>query len=100
MVSQKKPSPLIAYGPARRRCPVCGETAYSAAGIHPQCAQVRSEATRLARVTKREGVAPPRKTADGHPAQRWARTCPSCGVQLHVRKRQCDCGQLFGPVAT
>jgi hypothetical protein len=33
-------------GSARARCPVCHETVYSRAGIHPQCAVRQSELSR------------------------------------------------------
>ena len=39
---QPQPEPLRPLaGPAR--CPVCGHVAYSAAGIHPQCALKRAD---------------------------------------------------------
>ena len=31
------------FGPVRPTCPVCGETAYSHGGIHPQCAVTRAD---------------------------------------------------------
>ena len=39
-------------GPARAVCPVCGTTAYSRGGIHPQCAVTRAD-----RLTPRAKVA-------------------------------------------
>ena len=43
-VSNKKAAPLFA-DPPRKKCPVCGQTTYSAAGVHPQCCSTRSDAT-------------------------------------------------------
>jgi hypothetical protein len=37
-------TPLL--DPRRRRCPVCQHTVYSAAGIHPQCAERQADPVR------------------------------------------------------
>ncbi len=31
------------FGPVRAVCPVCGKTAYSQGGIHPQCSVKRAD---------------------------------------------------------
>jgi len=36
----------ISSGPQRSRCPVCHQTVYSRAGIHPQCAMKQAEPPR------------------------------------------------------
>jgi hypothetical protein len=35
------------FDPERKRCPVCHQSVYSLAGIHPQCAIKRAEALEL-----------------------------------------------------
>jgi hypothetical protein len=35
----KKPAPLLASAIGGALCPHCGKRSYSAAGVHPQCAQ-------------------------------------------------------------
>jgi hypothetical protein len=40
----------------RARCPVCNETVYSRAGIHPQCAAIESDPRRLR--GKQKGAVP------------------------------------------
>jgi hypothetical protein len=37
-------TPLL--DPGRRRCPVCQHAVYSAAGIHPQCAERQADPVR------------------------------------------------------
>ena len=73
---------------ARVRCPVCHESVYSRAGIHPQCAVVRAD-----RVPPRPKVTPPKVK---HAVQ-WTKSCPQCKRQLHVRRVMCDCGYTFQP---
>ena len=48
----------VPVGPQRKRCPVCHETVYSRAGIHPQCAVKQAEPPH-ARPKEKEEVAPP-----------------------------------------
>lgn len=42
-MNYRKPVPL-AGAPLRAICPVCGKTAYSSGGIHPQCGVTRADA--------------------------------------------------------
>lgn len=42
-VNVKKPPQPTRPGIGPARCPVCGHVAYSAAGIHPQCALKRAD---------------------------------------------------------
>jgi hypothetical protein len=42
-MNYRKPIPL-AGAPLRAICPVCGKTAYSSGGIHPQCGVTRADA--------------------------------------------------------
>lgn len=48
-MSEKKP---ISIGIDRnvKLCPVCGKKSYSRGGVHPQCAMVRADAPRKARL--------------------------------------------------
>ena len=48
-MTTSKPEPLFAQV-QRPRCPVCGESVYSRAGIHPQCAQERADAQQKERL--------------------------------------------------
>lgn len=94
-MSEKKPDPLI---PARtnHRCPVCGETSYSRAGIHPQCSvrqadekrKLSLKRDRLADKTEKPGKASGELAA-------WQKTCPKCKSPQHVRKLVCGCGHRF-----
>lgn len=43
-------APLL--DPSRRRCPVCQHAVYSAAGIHPQCAERQADPVRPKREAK------------------------------------------------
>lgn len=42
-MNYRKPTPLAADS-QRAVCPVCGKTAYSRGGIHPQCGVIRADA--------------------------------------------------------
>jgi hypothetical protein len=77
--------------PVRALCPVCGKTAYSQGGIHPQCAVLRAD--RLAPRPKERPVKIKR-------APQWSKACPRCNRQLHVRRVMCDCGHTFQPKPT
>jgi predicted nucleic-acid-binding Zn-ribbon protein len=94
MSSQKKPIPRIVETPTAI-CPVCGERSYSHGGIHPQCAVRRSDAPRQERLRAE-------KKSKAQPAQRrlWAKKCPKCGAELHVRKKLCACGHDFTAAVT
>ena len=76
-------------------CPVCGETSYSSAGIHPQCAVRRLDDERMKRMRLRvargqqEQFEPP---CDMSP---WKRVCPVCNELQRVRKPACNCGHVF-----
>ena len=88
-MSERKPVPIFSW-PARPRCPVCGYTSYSLAGIHPQCASVASDKVRIARtVTKtvEKPIEPKLK--------RYEKNCPSCRCIVHVRLIKCGCGHTL-----
>ena len=92
LMQHKKPVPLVTGSP-RPICPVCGQTSYSRAGIHPQCAVKQADNKRLERIRERS-------TADSNeqPApigEAWQKICPKCKVLLHVRRKECDCGYDF-----
>jgi hypothetical protein len=59
-----KPPPLLATELPRRICPVCGNVAYSIAGMHPQCAMEQADLFRVGRLRTR------RKAAAKSPASR------------------------------
>jgi len=73
-------------GPARAVCPVCRTTAYSAGGIHPQCAAVQAD--RLAPRMKPEAPKP-------KALAKWTKRCPKCKRELPARRVVCDCGHSF-----
>jgi ribosomal protein S27AE len=89
----RKPLPL--YGiPLRKRCPVCGEVTYSAAGIHSQCAMKQADAKRMQQL-KPPSKSPEKKTVKGADVKPWQKICPKCQAIMHVRKKLCDCGYAF-----
>ena len=93
-----KTAPLHA-AVARQTCPVCRHPSYSAAGVHPQCAQLRAESRRLRRASALvagEGGASAKTKRKA--SSSWYRPCFRCGRVLHVRRLSCDCGQSFGRV--
>ena len=82
-------------GPIRATCPVCGETAYSHGGIHPQCAVNRADkADQVAFKARNPAVVIPAKP---QAKKQWAKRCPSCQQEVHVRLASCDCGHSFYP---
>jgi hypothetical protein len=85
LMSHSKPKVVGAVRPV---CPVCGTTAYSSGGIHPQCAVVRADQ-----------VAPrPKETAvKTKPLTQWRKRCPRCKRDLPARRMMCDCGHSFQP---
>src|SRR3990172_6940198 len=91
-MSPKKPIPLNP-SPSRKHCPVCGEVAYSHAGVHPQCAVHQADTRRMKR-TKRPEKA--RKTAASKlDVKAWHKLCPACAAQVHIRRTTCDCAHAF-----
>ncbi|MFQ5732222.1 MAG: hypothetical protein ACE5KM_09740 [Planctomycetaceae bacterium] len=90
----KKPEPLFTEQ-QRAVCPVCGQAAYSRAGIHPQCAQVQADEKRVARLKKTKAKTRPDSGPASPVLKAWHKKCPKCGKQLHVRKSTCGCGYSF-----
>ncbi|SFI49650.1 hypothetical protein [Planctomicrobium piriforme] len=90
-----KPLPLFP-GPARARCPHCGQTSYSAGGIHPQCS-VRAADQDWTKQMKlrREAV----EVFAPHVIKPFQRLCPKCQSIQHARTRKCTCGHVF-PIKT
>jgi hypothetical protein len=91
-MSEAKPTPIL---PARGRktCPVCDQASYSREGIHPQCAIQQSDAPRQKKLAaaKKQAAAKKKK-----PRQKsWNKKCPKCHVEVHVRRKECDCGHAF-----
>lgn len=90
-MSTRKPEPLI-FRQARAQCPVCGETSYSAGGIHPQCSVQHADAQRMKNIK-------PEKKKDADPknnaAKPWQQACPKCKRVNHVRKKVCQCGHTL-----
>jgi len=88
---QKKPEPLFQDPPAQKFCPVCGEVSYSKAGIHPQCAVTQADSLR-----RKRQKAPPKTVKKSAPVMKpWHRLCPRCRGQVHIRRKNCDCGHVF-----
>jgi hypothetical protein len=92
----KKPDPLlIREGKALRICDVCGEVSYSAAGMHPQCAQQQADERRIATIKAEKQAAAQNPAAVPAVSKPWSKPCPKCQRSMHIRKRQCDCGFIF-----
>ena len=81
---------LIAPPRERPMCPVCGKIAYSAAGIHPQCAVTHHDA-KLRRLR-------PDKKAEAAKRSPFSKRCPRCRREVPARRMVCDCGQSFSTV--
>ena len=75
-------------------CPVCGQSSYSVAGIHPQCATVLADAPRSERLRAAKKSNAEKKVKPS-PSRSWLKKCPNCGADVHVRKKLCDCGALL-----
>lgn len=94
-MNHKKPKPplLESNGTARRYCPVCGTRSYSRTGIHPQCAQVEADRSRVERLkaAKAAGTDKPVITELGT----WQKRCARCRTVVHIRKQVCECGFAF-----
>ena len=83
------------FGPVRPTCPVCGETAYSHGGIHPQCAVTRADQANQVVLKARNAALAihPKPQAN----KQWTKRCPGCRNEVHVRLSTCDCGHSFQP---
>lgn len=76
----------------QKLCPVCGEPSYSAAGIHPQCATVQADEPRKERLKAEKKAEAEKKSHQFSQKPSWSKKCPSCGADIHVKKRFCICG--------
>jgi endogenous inhibitor of DNA gyrase (YacG/DUF329 family) len=93
-VSILKPIPVIPEA-TKRLCPICGKASYSRDGIHPQCSLNQADAARNAMLREKRKLEPKREK----PKQpSFSKTCPKCGVHVHVRLQGCACGQVFAGV--
>lgn len=91
-MNQSKPEPLF-VATTRPKCPVCGQSVYSPAGIHPQCAQTQADQVRLVRLKAKQAKAQP--PAADEVLSAWHKRCPKCREKCHVRKATCNCGYKF-----
>jgi endogenous inhibitor of DNA gyrase (YacG/DUF329 family) len=80
---------------ARANCPVCGKTAYSHGGIHPQCAVDRAD--KVDRIVLTAGNAVLATQPKPPTRKLWTRRCPLCNHDVHVRLAVCTCGHSFQP---
>ncbi len=84
-----------AIEPVRATCPVCGETAYSRGGIHPQCAVTRADKADqvvLMACSAALAIHPKPQTK-----KQWTKRCPRCQQEVHARLTTCNCGHSFQP---
>jgi hypothetical protein len=95
-MSEKKPIPERVRDNTKI-CVVCGKRSYSPGGVHPQCAVRLAEAPR-----ERELKAAKKLEAQSSPTKKpirqtsWnKKKCPKCGLELHIRCRNCACGFRF-----
>ncbi len=94
VMSEKKPVPIFAEGNIKF-CPVCRKRSYSRDGVHPQCAVIQADASRTEQLQAERKKQSPKK--NNSTQRTWAqKTCPKCNVQLHARRKVCDCGFNFG----
>ena len=86
-----KPLPLFP-GPVRAICDYCGQTSYSAAGVHPQCVVRAADQEWTKRMKARREA-----SAEAAPkaVQMYQRVCPRCEAIQHVRAKKCTCGHIF-----
>jgi hypothetical protein len=95
IMSVKKPIPILSE-PHRKICPVCGKQSYSAGGIHPQCAVQQADAPRQLQLKAKKIAEGKKKPAAKKLPQVWSqKKCPKCSVEIHVRRKTCDCGFNF-----
>ena len=91
-MSESKPTPIIAGGQGKT-CPVCGQNSYSRDGIHPQCAVEQSDEPRKQQLAAKKKAEASKKKK---PRQKsFNKKCPKCHSEVHVRRKQCDCGHPF-----
>ncbi len=94
-MSYKKPTPILGDHNTKI-CPVCGKRSYSADGIHPQCAVQQADAPREQQLKAEMKTESKKKPVAKKLPQTWnQKKCPECDVDVHVRKKQCDCGFDF-----
>ena len=95
IMSHKKTTPI--FGKHNTKiCPVCGKPSYSAGGIHPQCAEKQANAPREQQLKAKKKTEAKKKPVAKKLPQTWnQKKCPECGVEVHVRKKKCDCGFDF-----
>ena len=95
IMSHRKPTPI--FGKHNTKiCPVCGKPSYSAGGIHPQCAEKQANAPREQQLKAKKKTEAKKKPVAKKLPQTWnQKKCPECGVEVHVRKKKCDCGFNF-----
>jgi hypothetical protein len=96
IMNHKKPTPILGE-PNSKICPICGKRSYSAGGIHPQCAVQQADAPRERQIkAEKKKTAGKKKPATKKLPQSWSqKKCPSCGKDVHVRKKTCECGFDF-----
>jgi len=99
MNNNKKPTPLIP-GISNKICPICGEVSYSRDGIHPQCAMIQADEPRKQQIMedRKEAAKNKSKESENSEPRSWNKKCPKCGSELHVRRKECDCGHKFAGV--
>jgi rRNA maturation protein Nop10 len=94
-MSHRKPrATLDDHG--KKMCPVCGQRTYSANGIHPQCAVLQADAPRQRQLTAKKKADAEKKREERTPPSMWQKKkCPKCGVEVHIRRKSCNCGFDF-----
>ena len=90
LMSNRK-SALLFESPTRPLCPVCGQTTFSSAGIHPQCSVRRLDNVHMKLVQLRSGEGRQKKLKSAK--QRSAED--SVRPVRHSEKKACDSGKPF-----